>query len=213
MSPSTLPPPPPPCAVLATVRRHPSQTCDLKHHHADAEASSHHHHNFTQPHTEATNDQRRRPRHLPMLPPSSACSHRTCAPQSRAPPPAPRPLDLDGRPQNRCPCRRCRLQVDHNREHHPGPSPRPPPEHHGPVSRKEVVAPTTVAVKAVRGEVAKKRAPRNTCTSPNHCRQRNRHRPPPHLLPAAEADPVDKVQIRPPSTGSDRLGHRLATPG
>jgi hypothetical protein len=32
---------------------------------------SHHHRSFTQPHAEATNDQRRRPRHLPMLPPSS----------------------------------------------------------------------------------------------------------------------------------------------
>jgi hypothetical protein len=137
MSPSTLPP----CAVLATGRRHPSQTCDHKHRYADAGASSHHHHSFTQPHAEATNDQRRRPWHLPMLPPSSASSHRTCASPSRAPPPTLRPPDLDGRPQNRRPCRRRGLRVDHNREHHPGSSPRPPPEHHGPINRRRLSPP------------------------------------------------------------------------
>jgi hypothetical protein len=84
--------------------------------------------------------------------------------------PALRPPDLDGRPQNRCPCRRRGLRVDHNREHHPGSSPNAKATARTPLvgRSKEVVAPTTAAVKAVRGEVAKKRAPpHNTCTSPN----------------------------------------------
>jgi hypothetical protein len=67
--------------------------------------------------------------------------HRTCAPLSRAPPPALRPPDLDGRPQNWRPCIRRILRVDHNREHHPGSSPRPPPEHHGPVGRRRLSPP------------------------------------------------------------------------
>jgi hypothetical protein len=58
--------------------------------------------------------------------------------------------------------------------------------------------------------VAKKRAPpHSTCTSPN---QLPPPQPPPHQLPAAEVDPVDRVQIWPSSTGSDRLGHGPATP-
>jgi hypothetical protein len=84
-------------------------------------------HSFTQPHAEATNDQRRRPRHLSMPPPSFASSHMTCAPPSRAPSSALRPSDLDGKPQSRCLCRCHCLHLDHNREHGRS-SQRPPPE-------------------------------------------------------------------------------------
>jgi hypothetical protein len=70
--------------------------------------------------------------------------------------------------------------------------------------------------KDVRGEVAKKRAPpHSTCTSLNQLPPPQLPpppQPPPHQLPAVEADPVDRVQIWPPSTGSDRLGHGPATP-
>jgi hypothetical protein len=100
----------------ATSWRRSSQMCNLKHR------------------TKATNDQHRWLWHLSKLPPSSASSHRMCAPPSRAPLPALRPLDLDGRYQNRRPYKRRHHRLDHNREHHPRPSPGPPPEHHGSLS-------------------------------------------------------------------------------
>jgi hypothetical protein len=55
--------------------------------------------------------------------------------------PALRPPDLDDRPQNRHPCKRRGLHVDHNREDHPGSLPRPLPEHCGPVGQRRLSPP------------------------------------------------------------------------